>query len=600
MPLKIASTLVAVAAALMLVSGFSNAAERHGIAMHGEPALPPDFSHLPYADPGAPKGGRLRLGALGTFDSLNPFIIKGVTPSGLREYVYESLMARSQDEPFTLYGLIAGSIDMPDDRSSITFNLRPEARFSDGTPITPADVIHSHALLKEKGWPYHRSYYSKVAKVEQVGEHSVRFTFTDAGDREIPLILGLMPILPRHIMTEERFDRTSLEPPVGSGPYTVAAVDPGRTFTLRRNPEYWGKDLPITRGRFNFDEIRYEFFRDAASLFEAFKAGQVDARAEDDPGRWAEGYDFPAVADGRVIKREFATGTPAGMSALVFNTRRPVFADQRVRRALALLFDAEWINRNLFHGLYTRTDSYFSRSQLASTGRVASEAERKLLTPFPGAVLPEVMEGRARLPESDGSGNNRSAQREAFELLKEAGYELDGRQLINTKTGAPLAFEFLASTRAQERLMLSYAKMLERLGIRVTIRQVDSAQYWSRLKSFDFDMIQWNWGSSLSPGNEQINRWSSRAADIEGSLNYPGVRSEAADAMIAAMLAAMTYEDLTTAVRAFDRVLLSGDYVIPLFYIPKQWMAYWAHLRAPGRTALLGTDFDTWWSAGDP
>ena len=589
------------AAALVLASLQSHATgPRHGIAMHGEPALPPDFTHLPYADPGARKGGRLRLGALGTFDSLNPFIIKGVTPSGLRDYVYESLMARSQDEPFTLYGLIAGSVDMPDDRSSITFNLRPEARFSDGTPITPADVIHSHALLKEKGWPYHRSYYSKVAKAEQVGDHSVRFTFADEGDREIPLILGLMPILPRHYMTEERFDRTSLEPPIGSGPYTVAAVDPGRTLTLRRNPDYWGKDLPITRGRFNFDEIRYDFFRDAASLFEAFKAGQIDARAEDDPGRWAEGYDFPAVADGRVIKREFTTGAPAGMSALVFNTRRPVFADPRVRRALGLLFDAEWINRNLFHGLYKRTNSYFSRSQLASTGHPASEAERKLLAPFPGAVLPGVLEGRPRLPESDGSGNMRAAQREAFDLLKEAGYELQGRQLVNTKTGEPLTIEFLASTKAQERLMLSYARMLERLGIQVSIRVVDSAQYWSRLKSFDFDMIQWNWGTSLSPGNEQINRWSSRAADIDGSLNYAGVRSKAADAMIAAMLAALTREELTTAVRAFDRVLLSGDYVIPLFHIPKQWMAYWSHLRQPGRTALLGTDFDTWWSAGDP
>ncbi len=575
------------------------AAGVHGIAMHGEPALPADFEHLPYVNPDAPKGGRLRLGALGSFDSLNPFIIRGVTPSGVREYVYESLMARSQDEPFTLYGLIAERVEVPDDRSSITFHLRPEARFSDGHPITPADVIHSHALLKEKGWPYHRSYYAKVDKVEEIGPHAVRFTFKDGGDREIPLILGLMPILPKHVMTPERFERTSLEPPVGSGPYVISTIEPGRTVVFRRNPDHWAKDLPILRGRYNFDEIKVDFYRDSSSLFEAFKAGQIDARAEDDPARWAEGYSFQAVADGRVIKSEFQTGAPAGMTGLVFNTRRPMFADQRVRRALALMFDAEWINRSLFHGLYTRTDSYFDRSVLASTGQPVSAEERTLLAPFGGAVDADGLEGRARLPEGDGSGNNRAALREAYNLLSAAGYELKGRTLVNTKTGAPLAFEFLASTRGQERLMLSYAGMLERLGIVVNIRQVDSAQYWARLKSFDFDMIQWTWGASLSPGNEQINRWSSRAADTEGSLNYAGVKNPAADAMIEALLTARTYEDLTAAVRAFDRVLLSGDYVIPLFHIPKQWIAHWSHLHAPERTALLGTDFDTWWQAGE-
>ncbi|MCL4766001.1 MAG: extracellular solute-binding protein [Hyphomicrobiaceae bacterium] len=598
-------TLLAVLASLLaaLLPADAGAAgqqgiARHGIAMHGEPALPPGFTHLPYVNPDAPKGGRLRLGALGTFDSVNPFIIKGVTPSGVREYVYESLMARSQDEPFTLYGLIAGRVELPEDRSSITFHLRPEARFSDGHPITPADVLHSHALLKEKGWPYHRSYYSKVAHAEAVGPHAVRFTFKEVGDREIPLILGLMPILPAHRMTPEQFERTSLDPPVGSGPYVIAHVEPGRAVVFRRNPDHWAKDLPITRGRYNFDEIRLDFYRDSASLFEAFKAGQIDARVEDDPGRWAEGYGFQAVADGRVVKGEFKTGLPAGMTGLVFNTRRPVFADQRVRRALTLMFDAEWINRNLFHGLYVRTDSFFDRSELASTGHPASALERNLLAPFEGKLHPAVLEGRARLPVGDGSGNNRAALREAYDLLSAAGYELEGTRLVHAVTGAPLAFEFLASTRAQERLMLSYAGMLERLGIAVSIRQVDSAQYWARLKSFDFDMIQWTWGSSLSPGNEQINRWSSRAADTEGSLNYAGVKSPAADAMIGTLLTARTYEELTAAVRAFDRVLLSGDYVIPLFHIPKQWIAHWSHLQPPERPALLGTDFDTWWQSG--
>lgn len=597
MPVILFVALASIMAALLPAP--AGATSQHGIAMHGEPALPPDFTHLPYVNPDAPKGGRLRLGALGTFDSLNPFIIRGVTPSGIREYVYESLMARSQDEPFSLYGLIAERVDMPDDRSSITFHLRPEARFSDGHPVTPADVLHSHALLKEKGWPYHRSYYSKVASAEQVGPHAVRFTFKEGGDREIPLILGLMPILPKHLMTAERFERTSLEPPVGSGPYVISHIEAGRTLVFSRNPDHWAKDLPITRGRYNFDEIRFDFYRDSSSLFEAFKAGQIDARAEDDPGRWAEGYGFQAVADGRVVKAEFETGMPAGMTGLVFNTRRPVFADQRVRRALVLMFDAEWINRSLFHGLYVRTDSYFDRSKLASTGHPASDAERKLLAPFLDEVDPDALAGRSRVPTGDGSGNNRATLRKAYDLLSAAGYKLEGGRLIHAETGAPLTFEFLASTRAQERVMLSYAKMLERLGIAVSIRQVDSAQYWARLKSFDFDMIQWTWGASLSPGNEQINRWSSRAADTEGSLNYPGVKSPAADAMIDALLTARTYEDLTAAVRAFDRVLLSGDYVIPLFHIPKQWIAHWSHVRAPERTALLGTDFDTWWQTGE-
>jgi peptide/nickel transport system substrate-binding protein len=592
----------ALAAALFFgVSPVPVAAEaRPGLAMHGEPDLAAGFTHFPYANPSAPKGGRLRLGALGSFDSLNPFIFKGVTPQGLREYVFESLMARSQDEPFTLYGLIAESVDVPDDRSAITFNLRPEARFSDGHPITVEDVLFSHAILKEKGWPYHRSYYRKVVRTEVLGPSSVRFVFENGSDREIPLILGLMPILPRHLVTPESFELTTLTAPVGSGPYLVARVDPGRSIVYRRNPDYWGKDLAVTRGRFNFDEIQVEFFRDASSLFEAFKAGELDVRVEDDPGRWAEGYAFPAIEQKRVFKREVATGVPAGMSALVFNTRRPLFADPRVRRALLLLFDFEWVNRSLYHGLYMRTDSFFERSALASSGHPASARERELLAPFLSEVSPDVLEGRFALPATDGTGGNRANQREAHRLLSEAGYTLRGATLVKSDTGAPLAFEFLASSRAQERLMLGYARTLERMGIIVRIRQVDSAQYWLRLKTFDFDMVQWTWGSSLSPGNEQINRWSTKAADTEGTLNYAGVKSRAVDTVIDALLAAREREDFTAAVRALDRVLLSGDYVIPLFHVPRQWVAQWHHLKSPERAPLFGIDFDTWWMEGSP
>jgi peptide/nickel transport system substrate-binding protein len=568
------------------------------MAMHGAPELPPDFAHFPYVNPDAPKGGRLRLGALGSFDSLNPFIVKGVTPPGLREYVFESLMARSQDEPFALYGLVAGSIDLPDDRSSITFHLRPEARFSDGRPITAEDVLFSHALLRDKGWPYHRSHYSKVARAEVIGARSVRFSFQADGDREIPLILGLMPVLPRHrFKSAEEFERTTLQPVVGSGPYMVDNLEPGRFIAYRRNPDHWAKHLPANRGRYNFDEIRYEFFRDATALFEAFRGGQIDVRVEDDPSRWAEGYQFPAAEDGRVIKREFDTGLPAGMSALVFNMRRPVFADPRIRRALVLAFDFDWINRSLYHGLYVRTESFFQRSALGATGWPASDAERTLLHPFAKDIPADVLEGRFRLPRAQAPGGHREALRQAFALLREAGYQLKGQTLVHDGTGAAFTFEFLASTRAQERLMLSFAKSLERIGIRAQIRQVDSAQYWSRLKSFDFDMIQWTWGASLSPGNEQLNRWSAGSADTPGSLNYAGVKSKAADAMIEALLGAQTREDFTAAARALDRVLISGDHVIPLFHVPRQWIAYWNHLRVPERTSLFGVDFDTWWVA---
>ena len=579
----------------LMLSPFGAAAElQHGLAMHDAPQLEPGFRHFPYVNPTAPKRGRLKLGALGTFDSLNPFIIKGVSASGLREFAFESLMARSADEPFTLYGLIAETIELPADRAFITFNLRPQARFADGQPITPQDVLFSHQVLKEKGWPYHRSHYGKVAKAEKIGERSVRFTFETAGDREAALLLGLMPILPSHQLTMEAFDRTTLEPPLGSGPYTVARADAGRSIVYRRNPDWWARDLAVMRGRFNFDEIRVEYYRDAASLFEAFKVGEIDLRIEDDPGRWTEGYRFPAVADGRVVKRELDTQLPSGMTALVFNTRRPAFQDPRVRRAFILLFDGEWINRNLFNGLYQRSQSFFERSYLSSHGRPADARERALLAPFADLVKPEVLEGTYRLPMTDGTGDNRANLQAAHKLLTEAGYATKGGRLM--KGGAPLVIEFLAQTRAQERLMLTFARTLERLGIGLRVRQVDSAQYNARLKSFDFDMVQWTWTASLSPGNEQINRWGSRAADIDGSLNLVGAKNPAADAMIEALLQAESEADFTAAVRAFDRVLMSGDYAIPLFHLPKVWLAHWRHIKSPATAPLGGFDLDTWWS----
>jgi peptide/nickel transport system substrate-binding protein len=591
-------SLIAALGLAFLGCGTAAAAPSHSIALRGTALMADDFKAFPYVNPSARKGGRLRLGVLGSFENLNPLIVQGVPASGIREFVIESLMARSLDEPFTLYGLLAETIDVADDRKSVTFMLNPAARFSDRQPVTPEDVITSFNLLKTKGRPNHRTYFAKVTKAEKIGERGVRFTFEDASDRELPLILGLMPVFAAHATTPEKFETSSMTPLLGSGPYTVSRVDPGRSLSFSRDAAYWGRDLPVNRGRFNFDEIRFDYFRDASVMLEAFKSGNIDLRLEDDPGRWADAYNIDAVHDGRIIKAEFDIGLPAGMTALVFNTRRTVFADPLVRRALMTLFDFEWINRTLYNGLFSRTTSYFERSYLASTGRPADARERALLAPFPNAVRPEFLEGTYRFPESDGSGQNRANQKAAFALLTQAGMALKGGRLINAKTGKPLTFEILANSNAQEALLLSYARSLEPLGIAARVRVVDSAQYQERLASFDYDMIQNTWPSSLSPGNEQLFRWSEATAESKGSYNFAGVKNPAADAMIDAMLAAETEPDFVSSVRALDRVLLSADYVVPLFYTPRQWVAYWARLKHPDKTPLFGYSVDTWWVEG--
>jgi peptide/nickel transport system substrate-binding protein len=580
---------------LLWLGSNASAEPAPGLAMHGEPREATEFTHFPYANPGAPKGGRAIFAVQGSYDSLNPLIVKGASADGIREYVYESLLARAFNEPFTLYGLIAESVETPPDRSFVEFTLNSAARFSDGKPITADDVIFSHALLRDHGRPNHRSYYKKVAKVEKTGERKVRFTFDASGDREMPLIIGLMPVLPKHLIDPDRFEKTTLFPPVGSGPYVVAYLDPGKSITLQRDPNYWGRDLPVNRGLYNFDEIRYDYYRDAGSMFEAFKSGAVRLRNEDDPTRWTEGYDFPAIRDGRAVKESLPIETPAGMSALVFNTRRPIFADPRVRQALIKLFDFEWINRTLYHAQYARSESYFSRSDLSSHGRPADAQERKLLAPFSDQVKPEIMDGSFAFPVSDGSGDNREGRQEALALLEQAGYQLKDGTLIDVKTGGPFVFELLAATRTQERLLLTYARALKQVGIEARIRQVDSAQYQRRKQTYDFDMIQFFWASSLSPGNEQSFRWGSEAAATEGTFNYAGVSSKAVDAMIEAVLKAEDRDNFVSAVRALDRVLLSGDYVIPLFYLPRQWVAYWRDLKRPETTPLYGYQIDTWW-----
>lgn len=592
---RLKAPILLVAVGLMLHPGSGQAEPASGLAMHGAPREAADFTHFPYVNPDAPKGGRATFAVRGSFDSLNPLIVKGVSAEGVREYLYESLLARAKNEPFTLYGLIAESVETPADRSFVEFTLNPNAKFSDGKPITVDDVIFSHAVLRDRGRPNHRSYYKKVAKVEKTGERKVRFTFDQSGDQEMPLIMGLMPVLPRHLLTPETFEKTTLEPPIGSGPYVIDKVDPGKSITYRRDPNYWGRDLPVNRGLYNFDAIRFDYYRDAGSMFEAFKSGLVQLRDEDDPTRWTEGYDFPAMRDGRVVKEALPVETPAGMAGLAFNIRRPIFADPRVRQALIRLFDFEWVNRTLYHGQYARTESYFARSELSAHGRPADATERALLAPYPEAVKPAIMDGSFSFPASDDTGQNRQGRTEALRLFEDAGYRLKDGKLINAETGEPFVFEILAATRSQERLLLTYARALKQVGIEARIRQVDSAQYQRRKQTYDFDMIQNFWGVSLSPGNEQSFRWGSAAAVTDGSFNYPGVKSEAVDAMIEALLTAENRDDFVSAVRALDRVLLSGDYVVPLFHLPRQWVAHWRSLKRPDKTPLYGYQIDAWW-----
>lgn len=574
------------------------AAQQHAIAMHGEPKFPAGFSHYPYVNPEAPKGGTLVLSTTGSFDSVNPLIVKGKAAEGIRLFAIESLLSRSLDEPFTLYGLLAESIEVPDDRSSITFHLNPRAQFSDGHPVLADDVIFSLKLLRDRGRPNHRTYYKKVVKIDRLSDRSIKMTFDASGDREMPLILGLMPVLAEHATDPETFERTTLSPLLGSGPYTIAKVDPGRSITYTRNADYWGKDLNVSRGRFNFDTVKFEYFRDAAVELEAFKTGLIKLRKEEDPASWAERYAIPQVKSGDIIKSELKTGLPAGMAALVFNTRRDVFKDPKVRQALILLFDFDWMNQTLFHGLYRRTQSFFERSYLSSIGHPADARERALLKPFPDAVKPAILDGTYRFPKTDGQGHNRDNARQAFQLLKAAGYQLKDRTLVHQKTGKPLSFEILASSPALDRLLGGYVKQLARLGIQATVRSVDSSQYQARVREYDFDMMQMRWRSSLSPGNEQLFRWSSEIANQPGTFNYAGVANPAADTMIQAMLAAKTSEDFVSAVRALDRVLLSGDYVIPLFHTPADWVAHWKSMRFPKTTPLFGYNVDSWWYDG--
>jgi microcin C transport system substrate-binding protein len=564
----------------------------HALSMHGDLKYPTGFAHFQYVNPEAPKGGDVKLAAIGTFDTLNPFVLKGVPAAGSLG-VFDTLTVSSEDEPFSQYGLVAESIEVPADRTWVAFNLRPQARFHDGSPITVEDVIWTFDALKTKGRPFYRSYYAQVTKAEKVGDRKVRFTFAPGDNRELPLIVGQLPVLSRAYWSHRDFEKTTLEPLLGSGAYRVESVDAGRSITYRRVKDYWAAKLPVNVGRDNFDSIRFDYYRDGTVALEAFKAGEYDFREENSSKNWATAYTSPAVTQGLIRKEEIKNEVPTGMQGFVFNARRPIFQDARVRRALGYAFDFEWSNKNLFYGAYTRTKSYFSNSELASSG-LPSADELKVLEPLRGKVPDEVFAKDYQPPVTDGSGTIRDGAREALRLLAEAGWIVKGQKLVNAR-GEPMQFEILIDDPTWERIALPFAKNLERLGITARVRTVDAAQYEKRQDDFDFDMIVTIWAQSLSPGNEQRDFWGSQAAGERGSRNLAGIKDPAVDRLIDLLIQAPDRASLVARTRALDRVLLWGYYVIPHWHIRAFRVACWDKFGRPTVAPRFALGFDTWW-----
>jgi len=585
----------------MLLAPVALAAPVHGIAMHGTPALSDGFTSFPYVDPEVKKGGRLTFGVVGTFNNLNSFILKGkrTTARGmwdpeLGNLVVESLMMRSRDEPFSMYGLLAETIEFDDARSYIQFNLNPRARWSDGKPVTPEDVIFTFELLRDKGRPPFSTRLKRVAKMEKVGERSVKFTFNDLADREFPLLLALSPVLPKHATNVEGFDETTLVPQLGSGPYKVKQIKPGEKIVYQRDVNYWGKDIPSKVGFDNFDEISIEYFLQENTLFEAFKKGEIDVYKEGSPKKWAQAYGFPAVTAGDVIKETFRPGLPANMYAMVFNTRRPMFADKMLREGLSLAFDFEWVNKNLYEGAYARTQSFWQNSVLSSLDRPASDKELALLGDARTRIAPDILAGTHRLPVTDASGRDRKILKRAYDLIVAAGYAIRNGKMRGAD-GRALTFEILTQSPDQEKIAVAYQRNLAALGIDITIRTVEDAQYQERTQRFDFDMVMRTYASSLSPGLEQMSNWGSESRDVEGSENMAGVADPDIDRMIAHIVSAKSPEDFEAAVRAHDRLLINGDYVIPLHHIGEQGIARWKHIGHPATVPLYGAQFPVWW-----
>jgi microcin C transport system substrate-binding protein len=575
------------------VAGLARAEPRNGLSLFGELKYPPGFKHFDYVNPDAPKGGTMKLSAIGTFDTLNPFVVKGVPAAGIGN-LYDTLLTPAEDEASAEYGLVAESVEVAPDKKSVLYTIRPEAKFHDGSPMTPDDVVWTLQTLRTKGHPLYRSYYGDVIKVEKEGERGVRFSFKSADNRELPQILGQMPVLSKAYWSQRDFEKTTLDPPLGSGPYKIESIDPGRSITYRRVPDYWGANLPVNKGRFNIDTMRYDYYRDGTIALEAFKAGQYDLRRENSSKSWATAYDSPAVRNGLIKKITLPNALPSPMQGLGYNLRRPIFQDPRVREALAYAFDFEWSNKNLFYGFYQRTRSYFDNSELAATG-VPQGEELQILEKFRGKIPDAVFTKEYDPPRYDGSGNIRDGLRKALALLKEAGWSFKGEKLANDKTGEPFAFEILNQDPQMERIILPFVKNLERLGITARLRTIDTAQYQRRMDTFDFDMTIVVFPQSLSPGNEQRESFGSAAADEHGSRNVLGIKSPVIDDLIEELIHAPTRASLIAHTRALDRVLQYGYYLIPQFHLGAFWIAYWDKFGRPQVTPRYGVGLDTWW-----
>ncbi|MEO1292522.1 MAG: extracellular solute-binding protein [Pseudomonadota bacterium] len=565
----------------------------HAIAMHGSPELPAGFNAFPYARADAPKGGRIVFGEHGSFDGLNPYILRGRAPFAVRDYVVESLMARSWDEPFSLYGLLAERIDTPEDRRWVEYHLNPAATFSDGSPVRPEDVLWTIRTLIESGKPNYAAYFRDVVDMRVSGPQSVRFEFS-APNRELPLMIGLMPVLSEKSFRGRTFGETPLVPLVGSGPYVVEQVAPGRSMTLRRNPDYWGADLPASRGRYNLDVIEYQYFRDHTALWEAFKAGQVSVYRAADPARWEEAKTLPAARAGHIQRSEIGHERASGMRGFVFNTRRPQFADRRVREALSLAFDFRWLNSRLFSDNFQRIESYFGGSDLAHRG-AATGREYDLLKPYVDTLPAGALTAGWRPSMGQGDGRNRANLRQARQMLVDAGWRYSRGALRNAE-GKRFAFDILLTSYADERVAGIFVEALKPLGISATVRVIDDAQYRELMTVYDFDMTVGQWWLSLSPGDEQRLYWGGMGVETPGTRNYMGADHPAIEAMIEAMLRAKTRQEFTAAVRALDRVLSSGIYVIPFWREKADRYLWWDHVDRPEATPLYGYRADVWWS----
>jgi microcin C transport system substrate-binding protein len=565
-----------------------------GMSVWGPVKYKPDFAHFDYVNPDAPKGGSVKYSAIGTFNSLNPFVINGELSAAGINLLFDTLAVASEDEPASIYGLAAGGIELASDKLSVLYTLRPQARFHDGTPMTPADVIWTFQTLREKGLPNYRSYYRDVAKVEVEGERGVRFHFASATNRELPQIIGQAPVLSKAYWSNLDFEATTLKPPVGSGPYTIESLNPGQSITYRRVADYWAKDLPVNRGRYNADTIHYDYYRDGTVALEAFKAGQYDIRLENVAKDWATGYQGPALSAGLIKKENIPNSLPSGMQAFGYNLRRPLFKDPRVRQALAYGFDFEWSNKALFYGAYTRTRSYFDNSDLAATG-VPQGAELQLLQPFRGQLPAELFQKEYDPPKYDGSGDIRPGLIEAIKLLKAAGWTFKGETLVNAETGQPFEFEILLVNPQFERITLPFAQNLKRMGVTARVRTIDTSQYQKRMDDFDYDMSVVGFGESLTPGNEQRDYWGSHSADVKGSDNLLGIKSPVVDQLIEELVQSPDRPSLVIHTRALDRVLQWGFYVIPHYHLAAFRVAYWNKVRHPAVTPKYALDLDSWW-----